>query len=214
MKFDLRKTRASTVVDEMDQDDIFLYDDKKSNILDSLSNIEINPKKIISFFFRLALCGVGALILIRYEKQNIEKLSKERTMVTTEFNKLKSQKEQIKKEIDGFGYMVKKSKEFDNKLEIMQAIVDSRLSALIGLDHIQNIIPEEVWLRRVKFDNNRFTLTGLSVNNKQIQNFMKALEGTNLFSQVNLERSGIDASSKSDTRRHFTILSLLKHQEK
>ncbi len=214
MKFDLRKTKASTVVDEMDQDDIFLYDDKKSSIPGFLENIEIDSKKIIGFFIRLALCGVGTLILIRYEKNNMAKLAMQRTMANTELSKLKSQKDNVKKEVDGFGHMLKKSEEFDNKLEVMQTIVDNRLSALTGLDHIQNAIPEEVWLRRVRFENNRFTLTGLSINTTQIQNFMKELEKTNLFSQVNLEKAGEDASSKSNKRRYFTILSVLKHKQK
>ncbi len=214
MKFDLRKTRAATVVDDMAEEEVFLYDDKKDILADFLSKIEIDPKKIIGFFLRLAFCGVGILILTYYEKQNIKTLSSRKAIATTELNKLKGEKEKLKKRVEGFGYMARTSKEFNNKVQVMQAIVDNRLAALIGLDHIQTVIPEEVWLKRINFNNNKFTITGLSTTNKQIQNFVEELERTNLFSMVNLERVGTDTSHKSLAKKNFSILSVLDRNKK
>ena len=106
--------------------------------------------------------------------------------------------------------MAKKSKEFYNKLNVMQELADSRLLALTGLDHIQSIIPEEVWLQKVNFDNKKFTLTGTSTTNNQLQNFIQKLEDTQLFSNVNLEQSREEKDNKNYVRRHFSIKSTLK----
>ena len=209
MKLDLRKTRASTVIDSVDED-FFLYDNKQKSSF--LSDIEIDPKKIIGFTLRLFICTLGTIILMHFEKQNLNKLNGNKAIVGGELNDLKSKKQDLKKQVKGFEYMVIKSKEFNEKLGIMQKIVDRRLLAVTGLDHIQTVIPEKVWLKEIQFNNNDFTITGVSTTNKQIQNFVEELERTNLFSKVNLDRAEKDNSEKNKllSRRKFVIVSTLK----
>ena len=206
MKLDLRKTRAATVVDDLG-DDFLLYEDEKNSFL---SNIEIDPKRIIGFVVRLALCALGVVVLRYIEKQNLDKLNGQKSIVQNELNQLAKKQKEKEKEVEGFAYMAKKSKEFYNKLDIMQELADSRLLALTGLDHIQSIIPEEVWLQRVNFDDKKFTITGTSTTNKQIQNFIEKLEDTQLFSNVNLEKAIEDKDKKNYIRRNFIIKSTLK----
>ena len=206
MKLDLRKTRASTVIDNFDED--FFLDERKGSSL--FSKVEIDAKGIIGFLLRLVLCAVGTVVLMYLEKQNLDKLNGEKALVNNEFSELKGKKTRMEKEIKGFEYMASKSKEFNNKLNIMQRIVDRRLLAVTGLDHIQTVIPEEVWLKEVRFDKKHFTITGVSTTNKQIQNFVEELERTKLFSKVNLERAAEETTNKTQNRRSFVIVSTLK----
>ena len=206
MKLDLRKTRAATVVDAFD-DDLFSYDEDKPSFL---SKLDIDPKKIISFFVRVALCVGGTAVLMYIEKQNLERLNGQKAVVQGEFDNLKSKSSMIEKEIKGFEYMIAKSRDFNNKLKIMQKIVDHRLSAVTGLDNIQQVIPKEVWLKKVDFNDRKFTLKGISTTNKQIQNFIEELERTNLFSIVSLQKSEEEKNNKNYRRRRFTIVSTLK----
>lgn len=207
MKLDLRKTRASTVIDSVEED-FFLYDNKKQ--FSFLSDVEIQPRKIVGFVFRLIVCALGLVILIQVEKNNLDKLNGQKAIVNGELNDLKKKKGQLGKQIEGFQHMAGKSKEFNEKLSVMQKIVDERLLAVTGLDQIQSAIPEEVWLKEVRFDNSDFTITGISTTNKQIQNFVEELEKTNLFSSVNLDRSAEDRSDEYQNRRRFVIVSTLK----
>ncbi len=205
MKLDLRKTKASTVVDEMG-DAFLLYGEKKS----FLSNIEIKPKKIIGFCIRMLLCTVGVISLKYVEKKNITELNARKVIVNRELNQLTKQQKAIEKQIASYSTLVIKSKEFYNKLEIMQQLADNRMLALTGLDHIQSIIPEEVWLKQVDFGNKKFTIAGISTTNKNIQNFVEELEKTELFSSVNLEKAMEDNRNSRYTRRQFIIVSTLK----
>lgn len=209
MKLDLRKTRASTVIDSVDED-FFLYDNEKKSSF--LSDVAIDPKQIIGFFIRIALCALGTIILMRVEKNNLDKLNAEKAIVSGELSQLKGEKGNLEKQIKGFEYIAKKSEEFNKKLDIMQKIADRRLLAVTGLDKIQEVIPEEVWLKEIRFNKDDFTIKGVSTTNKQIQNFTEELERTNLFSKVVLDRAEEDKSnnSKLHSRRRFVIVSTLK----
>lgn len=207
MKLDLRKTRVATVVDQMDDDDIFLDDaDKKS----FLSNLDLETKDIIGIVLRLVICGLGVVVLMHFEKKNLDKLNGQKMIVQNTLNTLKSKQSKIKDEIKGLEYISEKSKEFSRKLNIMQGIVDHRLLAVKGLDFIQSAIPEEVWLREVKLNQKKFIITGVSTTNKQIQNFIEQLENTDLFSAVSLAKAEEEKKEAHYSRRRFTIESLLK----
>ena len=93
MKLDLRKTRAATVVDDGDGD-FLVYDDQKSSFL---SNLEINPISVISFVLKLAVCGVGVVALQYVEKQNLDKLNGQKSIVQGELNGLVKSKSKKKK---------------------------------------------------------------------------------------------------------------------
>ena len=207
MKLDLRKTRAATVADQLDDADIFLDDaDKKS----FLSDLDLEVKDIIGLVLRLVVCGLGIVILIHFEQKNLDKLNGQRMIAQDELNSLKSKESKIKNEIKGLEKLSEKSKEFNHKLNIMQGIVDNRLLAVKGLDLIQSAIPEEVWLREVSLKKKKFIIKGVSTTNKQIQNFIEQLEDTDLFSAVSLAKAGEEKKEAFYSRRRFTIESLLK----
>ena len=206
MKLDLRKTKASTVVQDLG-DDFLLYDEKKASFF---SDIKIDVKSIIGFVLRIVVCAVGTFVLIYFEKQNINKLNVDKAKANTELNAFKKKQAEMEKQIEGFEYIAKKSKEYEDKVSIMETIVDKRLSAITGLDKIQGVIPEEVWLKKVEFRDKDFTITGISTTNKQIQNFVEELEKTRLFSKVNLEKAEEENRNRAYSRRRFIIVSTLR----
>ncbi|MDE0119204.1 MAG: PilN domain-containing protein [Bdellovibrionales bacterium] len=206
MKLDLRKTKAATVVDDIGGDDFVFYDEKPG----FLSNITIDPWRVFGFFFRVGICAAGVIALRYVEQQNLDKLNRQKTIVQGELDQLIKTRKDKEKQVESFGYIVEKSKEFYNKLDIMQGLADSRLLPLTGLDYIQNVIPEEVWLREIEFRNKEFDIKGASTTNKQVQNFIEKLEGTQLFSSVTLQQSREEKDNKNYIRRNFTIKSTLK----
>ena len=200
---DLRKTRAETIVDDIDED-MFMEDSPSI-----LSKIKVDPKELTGFIIRLALCFVGVLVLKYFEKQNLDKLKSQKTIASQELSTLQAEETKLKSQVDSFGHMKERSKEFNTKLNIMQKIANNRLSAVKGLDQIQSVIPEEVWLDKVAFDDRKFEIQGYSTTNKQIQNFVENLEKTHIFSTVGLERVAEDRGKRMK-RRTFTVTSILK----
>ncbi len=203
MKLDLRKTKAETVMDNMDED---IFMEEKTSLF---SKIKIDPRDLVGFLFRVAFCFVGVLVLKYVEKQNLEQLQADKALVSGELSELQEQQKEIQNQVNAFGHMKERSKEFNNKLNIMQNIANNRLSAINGLDHIQNVIPEEVWLKKVAFNNRKFEITGSSTTNRQIQNFVKELEEDSPFASVNLDRVEEDRNAKRLKRRNFTVTSTL-----
>ena len=197
-----KKQEQKQSVDNL-EDDIFM-EDKPS----LLSKITIDPKDLIGFLIRLVFCFVGVFVLKYFEQENLSKLKGQKAIVSEELNTLQAEEKKLTTQVDTFGKMKERSKEFNNKLNIMQKIANNRLSAVTGLDQIQSVIPEEVWLEKVAFKDRKFELQGYSTTNKQIQNFVEKLEQTNLFSTVGLERVAEDRSKRR--RRSFTVTSILK----
>ena len=208
MKLDLRKTKAATVVDHISDDSFFIDDEQKSGIF---SGLKIDIKTTIFLFIKLALCGAGTIVLIHFEKDNLNKLNAQKAIVQNKLDSLNKKSGGLETEIKGFGYLKEKSAEFQSKLSIMKKIADARLSAVVGLESIQSIIPEEVWLKKINFQRRVFTIEGISTTNKQIQGFVGELEKTGLFSIVNLEKASEEkGNNKHYSRRKFIIVSTLK----
>ena len=70
----------------------------------------------------------------------------------------------------------------------MEGIVHRRLKVIRGLDQIQDVIPQNVWLERVNFNGNKLVLNGFSNTNKQVQTFIESMEKTNVFLRVVLNK--------------------------
>ena len=184
MKVDLRKSR-STMVDQEVMDDGFILDSEK-NVFAYLSKIDF--KIVLKIVIRLVLCCAGTVVLMQVEKRNLQKLGAQRNAANNEHNQLKNNMQAVQKEIEGFDYLKGRSLEFTNKLIIMEGIVHRRLKVIRGLDQIQDVIPQNVWLERVNFNGNKLVLNGFSSTNKQVQTFIESMEKTNVFLRVVLDR--------------------------
>ena len=161
--------------------------------------------------FKVLLLSLGILIMVYFETKNINKLNAEKESIQSSFNKLTSQKAQIEKEVQSYDKLGNKSQEFMKKLEVIQDLAKKRLLAISGLDHIQSVIPEKVWLSKVSFKNNEFSIDGTALTNREVQNFVEALERTGAFGQVNIGKFfGDRSNNKNSRRRKFTIVSILK----
>ena len=206
---DLRKTRATTVVNEAGEGDFQIFEEQKRDLAAIFENIEINPRKIIVFGIKIAICSGGVIALKNYEKKNISKLNGIKVIAQEEINTLKKKQKKLKDEIAKFQHLSGKTTEFHNKLDIVEEIANRRLSALRGLDGIQSAIPEEVWLKEVRYFKDNFKISGMSTNNRQVQLFIESLEKLGLFSTVTLEQSSEDKKGRT-SRKNFRVVSVLK----
>ena len=205
MKIDLRKTRATTAIEDFGDD--FLIDENKKSFL---SDLEIDLKAVVIFILKLVVCVSGVFGLMYEEKRNLDKLNGQKAILNTEVNSLDVEKKKIEKAIEGFTHIVDTTKEYRNKLEIVQKIADRRLMAMKGLDYIQGTIPEEVWLKKVQLRDKEFTITGVSKTTKQVQDFIEGMESADLFSSVVLQNVSDILSSNQNRGKQFVIVSMLR----
>jgi len=198
MKIDLRRSR-STMVDPDALDSGFIIDGEK-NIFSFLSRIDL--KLIFNIIIKLVICCMGTVVLMQYEQVNLRKLEVQKKSADSEYSQLQKQEKNIQEKIGGFTYLKDKSVEFTNKLSIMNGVVQKRLVVIRGLDHIQDVIPEKVWLDKVSFSKDKFILNGFSSTNKQVQDFIENMEKTNIFKRVVLDKVSEQGALK---QKRFTI---------
>lgn len=204
-KFDLRKTRASSITES--SDDVISFDKEKKSIL---SDISIDPKIVINIILRLALCALGTYILIHFEQQELDRLLAKKATLEKTLEKSKNIIISLEKEIKTYGALPKKAEHFKNRLNIMQKIVKYRLLPIKSLDQIQSIIPKDIFLKNINYTKKRIIFTGVGNTMPSIHTFIQSLEGTTLFANIVLQRVSQETHNKFFHRRAFIIESVLK----
>jgi len=74
----------------------------------------------------------------------------------------------------------------EDKLKIVDRLQEGRFHSLKTLHEIARVIPENVWINSVKNSGADITLAGLAESNKAVASFMRKLDRSALFSNVQL----------------------------
>lgn len=83
----------------------------------------------------------------------------------------------------------KKKTELRDMLKVIALLNKKRVGPVRVLDDLNLAIPEKAWLKSVKEDKGSFTITGLALDNQTVARFMKALEGSDFYSDIELVES-------------------------
>ena len=208
MTFDIRKDKSIKEESGVFDDDFFMEDEGTEAI-----DWHLSANDILLIAFKVALLSLGTLIMLFFETRNINVLNQKKEVVQKSLQTLTSEKSKLEKEIEAYAKLGNKSQEFMKKLGVIQALAKKRLLAISGLDHIQSVIPEKVWLNKISFKGTEFSIDGTALTNREVQSFVEALEETGAFNQVNIGKFSGDRSNRQDRnskRREFTIVSILK----
>ena len=215
MKIDLRKTKAVTVTTALPEaeDDELILDESSTDWQEKLG-LDLSRKQWIGIFIRMVFLISGLIGLKMYEVKNINRLNMQKSVLSEKLEEVKTKKENIEKQIATFGSLSSQSRQFNEKLDIIQSIINNRVWAIKGLDQIRSNIPGKVWLDKIQYRKKTFIIEGASISNKQIERFVEALENTHLFSQVNLNQMVEETKTARNVgglkNRFFTIHSILK----
>lgn len=174
--------------------------------------ISLDTKDVVAILLRLVICVAGVLALMFWEDKQIKELQIKSQQVHSDGENLKLKKSEIEKEIKGFNYVAGKSEEFMKRIYIIQDLAEVKSLAINGLDQIQEVLPEKVWLEKVSFRDGKFTIDGIALNNTEIQFFIKNLEKVPIFSSVVLNRSNDITTGQKRVQKNkkFSIESALK----
>jgi len=158
--FDIRKDKSLKEETGIFDDDFFMEDEVSESI-----DWNMDTKDVFLIVFKLFSLALGILVMMYFEKQNIEKLNAKRASIQKELNGMQSQKSNMETEIKSFSDLDNKSQEFMQQLEVIQVLAKKRLQAISVLDMIQTAIPEKVWLKKIAYKDREFSSEGTALTN-------------------------------------------------
>ena len=89
----------------------------------------------------------------------------------------------------------------ERKLKLVDELQQGRFRSLLTLNEIAKTIPENVWLTSVADNGATISLSGLGESNTAVANFMRNLETSKIFSNVQLQVIARDEVSGSVVRK-------------
>lgn len=110
----------------------------------------------------------------------VQVLQAEQTQLRAETNKVQTY-DQLKKQLEADEKLMR------NKLETIQKLMNDRSSAPKILLTMAQTIPGEVWLRELTAQESRFTLQGSALTFNHVSDFMRGLNGSVFFQNVELK---------------------------
>ena len=98
--------------------------------------------------------------------------------------------------------------ELETKLQIIERLQKGKMLVVQLLDGIGETIPEKMWLQDLAFKGNKLSMEGYAVDNETIAGFMKQLQGTKSFQNVELvltEKKEVEGI----WMKHFSLVAAL-----
>ncbi len=144
---------------------------------------ELRRKALIEHSTFLVLCILLVVIGLGFYQGSVkrqkEMLQREITQTKLEITKLTA----IAGEIEEFK---KRKQELDKKLEIIRSLNTKKTGQVEMLDQLSLIIPEKAWIKTLNNSGANLVLEGHAVDNPTIATFMKQLQLSPYFTNVDL----------------------------
>jgi len=126
---------------------------------------------IIAVLLALAAHTVSSLQLSELKEQTLS---------------LQKQNADLKKKIGKLHNLGSLRADVERKLQIVDRLQEGRFHSLRTLHEVARVIPENVWINSVSNSDANITLTGLAESNKAVASFMRKLDSSPLFDNVQL----------------------------
>jgi len=161
------------------------------------------------FGFMMALAvGAAVAVVVLFHLSMLHQISTSQDRVA-----------QMKQQIDAFKpqlaqveqYRVKKA-DIERKLGVIHDLDRSRSGPLHVLDELSTHAPERLWLTQLEAVSTGVTLQGMSLDNEVVATFMKALEDSPYFQDVELRSTEL-AEKDGLKLNKFEIHAMLKNPE-
>ncbi|MCF8090852.1 MAG: PilN domain-containing protein [Desulfotignum sp.] len=143
-----------------------------------------NIRQQVSIFFLSIILVVTGLT---WYTLGIKKAIDEKRVETERIN---SEIAVYKEKADRVTEIKKRLKILEDKLKIVESLKLKRDEQLLLLEDLQDrIVPEQMWIESVTADEISVTLTGIAFDNPTIADFMKRLETSDLFKEIDLKQT-------------------------
>ncbi len=144
---------------------------------------ELRRKALIEHAVLLVLCVTLVFILSWFVQSSVNhqkyQLQQEIAQTRLEIKKLTDEAAEIEK-------FKKQKQELERKLNIITDLNTKKSGPVEVLDQLSLIIPEKAWITSLKNSGSSLTLEGVAVDNPTIATFMKKLQSSKYFDNVEL----------------------------
>ncbi len=160
-----------------------------------------NIRRQVSIFF---LSIVMVSLLLAWYTLGI---NKEIIEIKTRIVQVKAQIALYKERADRVTQIKKNLKILEDKLKIVSSLEEKRMEQLVLLEELsERVVPERMWLESMKSDSVHVTLKGVAFDNPTIADFMRNLEISSLFSNIDLKRSKVQKFKEGIMLKSFELL--------
>jgi len=164
-----------------------------------------NIRQQVSIFFLSILLLVAGLTWYTLDiKNTIEEKRLETERVNAQIAVYKERADRVSK-------IQKRLKILEDKLQIVASLKQKRDEQLVLLEDLQTrLVPEQMWMETLDADETSVTMTGIAFDNPTIANFMKRLEESALFKEVDLKQARIKKFDEGTSLKAFELKCLKK----
>ncbi len=160
-----------------------------------------NIRSQVSVFVLLLIFFI--LALFYYTLLMNKKIVRKRS----EIRSVKNQIVLYKKKVNKVSGIKRKLKIMQQKFDIIKSLQAERRKPVELLDKMTGIIvPKRMWLTSLNTDHKNVRITGIAFDNKTVADFMTRLEGSSLFSNVDLKNIRMKKIDKTVQMKAFEIL--------
>lgn len=159
-----------------------------------------NIRRQVSIFFLSILLLVSALTWYTLGIKNaIEEKQRETDRVNAQIAIYKEKADRVSE-------IQKRLKILEDKLQIVESLKQKRDEQLVLLEDLQvRLVPEQMWIETLDADERTVTVTGIAFDNPTIANFMKRLEASDLFQEIDLKQTRIKKFDEGTSLKAFEL---------
>lgn len=159
-----------------------------------------NIRRQVSIFFLTILL---LLVGLTWYTLGIKKTIDEKQLETDRIN---TQIAIYKEKADKVTEIQKRLKILEDKLKIVSSLKLKRDAQLMLLEDLQvRLVPEQMWIESLDADETTVTLTGIAFDNPTIANFMKRLETSPLYQEIDLKQTRIKKFDEGTSLKAFEL---------
>ena len=107
----------------------------------------------------------------------------------TNVRQLEAAIEQFKPQQDQVAKFKAQRKQLEDKLGVIKSLEQARTGPVKLFDEIANLAPERLWLKALTTKGNTVSLEGSSLDTGIVADFLRSLNGSKLFSNVDLKNT-------------------------
>lgn len=154
----------------------------------------------------LAIVLIASMLLLRSINNKIESTKQLVQQKELELSSLKKVTEEVRE-------LEKKKAELKDKLLVIASLKSRKIGPVRVLDDLNLAMPEKSWLTEIKEVNGNLNIQGLALDNQTVATFMKGLEGSEYFSNIELSETR-QAEWQKVVMKRFTLTARLKYAGK
>lgn len=136
--------------------------------------------EVIVFVLAIGLIVAGYIVINSNMNHKIMSLNSDVKRLQTELKSL----QKVKKQVDAFK---KKKNELQRKIDIVKNLKKGQKGYYKLLTTLEYALPEDIWIKNMKYSNNKITMSGAALRTSSVNEFIVNLYNSGMFTGIELK---------------------------